>query len=139
MGYPWWAGLHDLVPLPGQRKFLVSEDRGLHAFDTEAGQLTEHYENVTHKYLPGLEVTTGDRHGYAGNGKWEELPQSDLKSFNIAPDGSFVYAQSVQSLWIKIRGFHTSLVVDSRRRKMIIGDEIYRPRWFGELDGWSKP
>ncbi|KAJ5872666.1 uncharacterized protein N7529_005019 [Penicillium soppii] len=134
-GYPWWAGLHDLVPIPGQRKFLVSEDRGLHAFDIETGQYTEHYENVTEKYLRGFEVTTNDRHGYT-KGVWEELPQSDLKSFNIAPDGSFIY---VQSLWTKFRGFHTSLVVNGQRRKINIGDEIYRSRWFGNLDGWPKP
>lgn len=135
-GYPWWAGLHDLVPIPGQRKFLVSEDRGLHAFDIETGQFTEHYENVTKKYLQGFEVTTDDRHGYAGDGHWEELPQSDLKSFNIAPDGSFIY---VQSLWTKFRGLHTSLVEKGKRRKINIGDEIYRSRWFGNLDGWPKP
>ncbi|KAJ5770306.1 uncharacterized protein N7511_002357 [Penicillium nucicola] len=134
-GYSWWAGLHDLVPIPGQRKFLVSEDRGLHAFDIETEQYTEHYENVTEKYLQGFEVTTKGRHGYT-DGEWEELPQSDLKSFNIAPDGSFIY---VQSLWTKFRGFHTSLVVDGKRRKINIGDEIYRSRWFGNVDGWPKP
>ncbi|KAJ5990392.1 hypothetical protein N7522_010599 [Penicillium canescens] len=134
-GYSWWAGLHDLVPIPNQRKFLVSEDRGLHAFDIETGQYTEHYENVTEKYLHGFEVTTEGRHGYT-DGEWEELPQSDLKSFNIAPDGSFIY---VQSLWTKFRGFHTSLVINGKRRKINIGDEIYRSRWFGNLDGWPKP
>ena len=135
-GYPWWAGLHDLVPIPGQRKFLVSEYRGLHAFDIETGQFTEHYENATNKYLLGFEVTTDDRHGYSGDGKWEELPRSDLKSFDIAPDSSFIY---VQSLWTKYRGFHTILVVRGKRRKINIGDEIYRSRWFGNLDGWPKP
>jgi hypothetical protein len=135
-GYPWWAGLHDLVPVPGQRKFLVSEDRGLHAFDIETGQFTEHYENVTEKYMKGFECTTDDRHGYNKAGEWEELPQSDLKSFNLAPDGSFIY---VQSLWTKFRGFHTSLVENGKRRKINIGDEIYRSRWFGNLDGWPKP
>ncbi|KAJ5781195.1 hypothetical protein N7457_006355 [Penicillium paradoxum] len=135
-GYPWWAGLHDLVPVPGERKFLVSEDRGLHAFDIEKGEFTEHYENVTEKYMKGFEVTTNDRHGYNGDGEWEELPQSDLKSFNLAPDGSFIY---VQSLWTKFRGFHTSLVVNGKRRKINIGDEIYRSRWFGNIDGWPKP
>lgn len=135
-GYSWWAGLHDLVPVPGERKFLVSEDRGLHAFDIEKGEFTEHYENVTEKYMKGFEATTNDRHGYNGDGEWEELPQSDLKSFNLAPDGSFIY---VQSLWTKFRGLHTSLVVNGKRRKINIGDEIYRSRWFGNIDGWPKP
>ncbi|KAJ5132008.1 hypothetical protein N7448_006166 [Penicillium atrosanguineum] len=135
-GYPWWAGLHDLVPVPNQRKFLVSEDRGLHAFDIELGQFTEHYENVTDKYMQGFECTTDDRHGYNSDGEWEELPQSDLKSFNLAPDGSFIY---VQSLWTKFRGFHTSLVVNGKRRMINIGDEIYRSRWYGDIDGWPKP
>ncbi|KAJ5463844.1 hypothetical protein N7475_006979 [Penicillium sp. IBT 31633x] len=135
-GFPWWAGLHDLVPIPGQRKFLVSEDRGLHAFDLETGQFTAHYENVTDKYMKGFEVTTSDRHGYNRNGEWEQLPQSDLKSFSLAPDGSFIY---VQSLWTKYRGFHTSLVVNGQRREINKGDEIYRSRWFANLDGWPKP
>lgn len=135
-GYPWWAGLHDLVPVPSQRKFLVSEDRGLHAFDIELGRYTEHYEEVTAKYMKGFEVTTFDRHGINGDGEYEELPQSDLKSFSLAPDGSFLY---VQSLWRKFRGFHTSLVTHGVRRKINIGDEIYRSRWFGDIDGWPKP
>ncbi|KAJ5332710.1 hypothetical protein MYU51_015337 [Penicillium brevicompactum] len=134
-GFSWWAGLHDLVPVPGERKFLVSEDRGLHEFDIELGQYTAHYENVTDKYMPGFEVTTPDRHGYT-DGEWEELPQSDLKSFNLAPDGSYIY---VQSLWTKFRGFHVSLVVNGRRKKINIGDEIYRSRWFGNIPGWPKP
>ncbi|KAJ5361674.1 hypothetical protein N7541_002518 [Penicillium brevicompactum] len=134
-GFSWWAGLHDLVPVPGERKFLVSEDRGLHEFDIELGQYTAHYENVTDKYMPGFEVTTTDRHGYT-DGVWEELPQSDLKSFNLAPDGSYIY---VQSLWTKFRGFHVSLVVNGRRKKINIGDEIYRSRWFGNIPGWPKP
>ncbi|KAJ5985090.1 hypothetical protein N7522_012286 [Penicillium canescens] len=99
----------------------MSEDRGLHAFDIEIGQFTEHYENVTNKYLQGFEVTTNNRHRYTSDGKWEELPQSDLKSFSIAPDGSFIY---VQSLWTKFRGFHTSLVVHGKRRKINIGDDL---------------
>ncbi|OQD76731.1 hypothetical protein PENANT_c123G06592 [Penicillium antarcticum] len=41
----------DPVPAYGTivRKSLVSEDRGLHAFDIGTGQLTEHYENVTNQ------------------------------------------------------------------------------------------
>jgi hypothetical protein len=59
-----------------------------------------------------------------------------LKSFNLAPDGSFIY---VQSLWQKFRGFHTSFVVNGQRKKINIGDEIYRSRWYGDIDGWPKP
>lgn len=136
-GYSWWAGLHDLVPVPGERKFLVSEDKGLHEFDIETGQYTAHYENVTDKWMPGFEATTDDRHGYSyADGVWEELPQSDLKSVSLAPDGSYIY---VQSLWTKFRGFHLSLVVHGQRRMINIGDEIYRSRWFGNIDGWPKP
>lgn len=128
--------MHDQVPIPGQRKFLVSKGRGVHAFDIETGQFTEHYENITNKYLQGFEVTTDYHHGYIGERKREELPQAELKSFNIEPDGGFVY---VQALWAKFRGSHTRLVVNDKRRKINIGDEIYRSRWFGNLDGWAKP
>ncbi|CAL5874007.1 uncharacterized protein PFLUO_LOCUS8292 [Penicillium psychrofluorescens] len=135
-GYPWWAGPHDLVPVPNQRKFLISNDIGLHAFDIELGEFTEEYGEVVEKYMEGFEVTTPDRHGYNRDGEWEELPQSDVKSFNLAPDESFIY---VQSLWRAYRGFHISLVVNGQRRKINEGDEIYRSRWFGDIDGWPKP
>ncbi|KAJ5288341.1 hypothetical protein N7508_011116 [Penicillium antarcticum] len=107
------------------RKSLVSEDRGLHAFDIGTGQLTEHYEN---------EVTNDDCHGYTGGEIWA-LPQSGLKSFNIAPDGSFVY---VQDLRVKSSRSHTPLVTHDKKHKLSIGDKIYRSRWFGNLDGWPK-
>ncbi|KAJ5579551.1 uncharacterized protein N7459_005536 [Penicillium hispanicum] len=135
-GNSWWAGPHDLVPVPNQRKFIISNDRGLFAFDIELGQYTESYEEVTNKYMKGFEVTTNDRHGINRAGQYEELPMSDLKGFNLAPDGSFIY---VQSLWQKYRAFHISLVVNGVRRKICKGDEIYRSRWWGEIDGWPKP
>ncbi|KAJ6021319.1 hypothetical protein N7540_006823 [Penicillium herquei] len=135
-GYSWWAGPHDLVPVPNQRKFLLSEDRGLHAFDIETGEFYAEYDDVIDEFMQGFEVTTNDRHGYNRTGQYEELPQSDLKSFNLAPDGSFIY---VQSLWTKFRGFHISLVTNGRRRMISLGDEIYRARWFGDIDGWPKP
>jgi hypothetical protein len=135
-GYSWWAGPHDLVPVPNQRKFLLSNDRGLFEFDIEKGEFVAEFEEVIEKYMKGFEVTTDDRHGYNREGEWEELPESDLKSFNLAPDGSFIY---VQSLWRKFRGFHTSLVVNGQRKKINIGDEIYRSRWYGDIDGWPKP
>ncbi|KAJ5676156.1 hypothetical protein N7462_009053 [Penicillium macrosclerotiorum] len=136
-GYSWWAGPHDLVPVPNHRKFLISEDSGLHAFDIEKGEFTAEYEEIIDKYMRGFEVTTGDRHGINRDGVYEELPESDLKSFSLAPDGSFIY---VQSLWRKFRGFHTSLVDRfGKRHRINIGDEIYRSRFFGDIDGWPKP
>ncbi|KAJ5287557.1 hypothetical protein N7478_003243 [Penicillium angulare] len=135
-GYSWWAGPHDLVPVPNERKFLVSEDRGPHALDLETGEYFMEYEDVIEKYMKGFEVTTNDRHGVNHTDQYEELPLSDLKSFNLAPDGAFIY---VQSLWTKFRGFHISLVVDGHRRKINLGDEMYRARWWGDMDGWPKP
>ncbi|KAJ5144253.1 uncharacterized protein N7515_003040 [Penicillium bovifimosum] len=135
-GYSWWSGPHDLVPVPNERTFLVSNDIGLHAFDIKTMQFTAAYEEVTDKYMRGFEVTTNDRHGINRQGQYEELPQSDLKGFSLAPDGSFVY---VQSLWNLYRGNHTSLVVDGVRHQIMKGDEIYRSRWFGDIDGWPKP
>jgi hypothetical protein len=114
----------------------MSNDLGLFEFDIEKGEFVAEFEEVIEKYMKGFEVTTDDRHGYNREGEWEELPESDLKSFNLAPDGSFIY---VQSLWRKFRGFHTSLVVNGQRKKINIGDEIYRSRWYGDIDGWPKP
>lgn len=135
-GYSWWAGPHDLVPVPNERKFLMSNDRGLFAFDIEKGEFYAEYEAVTDEYMRGFEVTTNDRHGYNHDGQYEELPQSDLKGFSLAPDGSFLY---VQSLWTKFRSFHLSVVWNGIRHKINLGDEIYRARWYGNIDGWPKP
>ncbi|KAJ5239800.1 hypothetical protein N7468_004419 [Penicillium chermesinum] len=135
-GYPWWVGPHDLVPVPNERKFLVSTDRDIYEFDINDGAFINEGTNVTDKYMPGFEVTTDDRHGFDRAGNYLELPRSDLKGFSLAPDGSYVY---VQSLWRFLRGFHTSIVENGVRRKIMVGDEIYRSRWFGELDGWPKP
>ncbi|KAJ5179400.1 hypothetical protein N7492_002610 [Penicillium capsulatum] len=135
-GYPWWVGMHDLVPVPHERKFIVSDERDVHEFDIEKGEFTLHSLDVIDKYMKGFEATTKDRHGYNRNGEWEELPRSDLKSINLAPDGTFIY---VQSLWREMRGDHTSIVSNGHRRKINIGDRIYRSRWFEEMDGWPKP
>ncbi|KAJ5150410.1 uncharacterized protein N7500_010599 [Penicillium coprophilum] len=135
-GYSWWAGPHDLVPVPNERVFLVSNDIGLHAFDIEKMNFTAAYDEVIEKYMPGFEVTTNDRHGMNRAGEYVDLPQSDLKGFSLAPDGSFIYTQS---LWTLFRGNYTSLVVDGVRTKLMVGDEIYRSRWFGDIDGWPKP
>ncbi|KAE8146992.1 hypothetical protein BDV25DRAFT_161437 [Aspergillus avenaceus] len=135
-GYPWWVGPHDLVPVPNERKFIVSDDRGLHAFDLRTEQWTEEYDAVIDKYMQGFEVTTNDRYGYDRTGRFTELPLSDLKSFNLAPDGAFLY---VQSLWREFRGFHTNVVMDGIRQEINIGDEIYRSRWFADIPGWPKP
>lgn len=134
--YNWWSGPHDLVPVPNQRKLLMSDDRGLHEFDIESGAFVAQNEQVIEKYMKGFEVTTDERHGYNRDGSFEDLPLSDLKSFNLAPDGSFIY---VQALWREFRGMHTSLVVRGLRHMINKGDEIYRSRWFGDIDGWPKP
>ncbi|KAJ5095421.1 hypothetical protein NUU61_004777 [Penicillium alfredii] len=135
LNYGWWAGAHDLVPIPNERKFIVSDDVGLHFFDAETGKWSDD-DAVIDKYMPGFEVTSNDRHGYNTEGTFQELPKSDLKSFNIAPDGSYIY---VQTVWKTFRGNHTSLVVNGTRRQINLGDEIYRSRWFGNIDGWPKP
>ncbi|KAJ5248402.1 hypothetical protein N7489_002267 [Penicillium chrysogenum] len=135
-GYSWWAGPHDLVPVPNERVLLVSNDIGLHAFDINEMNFTAEYDEVVEKYMPGFEVTTNDRHGINRQGEYVELPQSDLKGFSLAPDGSFLYTQS---LWRLFRGNYTSLVVDGVRHQIMKGNEIYRSRWFGDIDGWPKP
>jgi hypothetical protein len=135
-GYSWWSGPHDLVPVPNERVFIVSNDIGLHAFDIESMSFTAKFEEVIDKYMPGFECTSNDRHGINRQGEWEELPQSDLKALSLAPDGAFIYTQS---LWRLFRGNHTSLVVDGVRTKIMEGNEIYRSRFFGDIPGWPKP
>ncbi|BDD56297.1 hypothetical protein MPDQ_002043 [Monascus purpureus] len=135
-GYSWWVGPHDLVPVPHERKFLISDDRDLRSFDLTTRQFTEEGEALTQTYLRGFEVTSNDRHGYNREGQYEELPRGDLKSFSLAPDGSFLY---VQSLWREFRGNHTNMVVNGVKQDINEGDAIYRSRWFGDIPGWPKP
>lgn len=134
-GSSWWAGGHDLSPIPGERKLLLSEDRGLHVFDIGAGQFTDRYQKVADKYLPGFE-TIGQRRGNNSRGQVEEWPHSDIKSINLALDGSFIY---VQALWGRWRGNATNVVVNGHRHEIDFGSEIYRSRWFEDIYGWPKP
>lgn len=131
----WWAGGHDLSPIPGQRKLLLSEDRGLHVLDLETGQFTDHYENVTANYLHGFQPVDR-RQGYNALGELEVLPQSDVKSVSLAPDGSFVYVQSLWGTWL---GNATNVVINGHRHEIDFGSSIYRSRWFDEAFGWPRP
>ncbi|KAI9926821.1 hypothetical protein ASPWEDRAFT_32683 [Aspergillus wentii DTO 134E9] len=135
-GYSWWVGPHDLVPVPNERTFLISDDRDLHAFDLETRQWTVEGEAVIDKYMRGFETTTIDRYGYNRAGEFEELPRSDLKSFSLAGDGSFIYVQALYREW---RGNHTNIVVNGVNMNINEGDEIYRSRWFADIPGWPKP
>ena len=132
----WWAGPHDLVPVPNQRKFLISNDWDLYAFDIPSGQFTEKGDEVVHKYLRGFHATTYDRAGYSRGGRYVELPRSDVKCFSLAPDGSFLY---IQSLWRQYRGNYTSIVVGGVKNEINQGDHIYRSRWYADIPGWPKP
>lgn len=133
--YPWWAGPHDLVPIPGERKFIVTNDMGVYLLDLDKGEITMRDQEVIDAYLQGFEATTNDRHGTNAEGKYLEMPHGDLKGLSLAPDGSFVYLQSVMR---QVRGYHTSLVTYGRRRKLNVGEEIYRSRWWDPIPGWSK-
>ncbi|CAG8017957.1 unnamed protein product [Penicillium olsonii] len=135
-GYSWWSGPHDLVPVPNERVFLVSNDIGVQTFDIATMSFSLGFQETIDKYMPGFECTSNDRHGINRQGEWEELPYSDLKGFSLAPDGAFIYTQS---LWKLFRGNHTSLVVDGVRTQLMEGNEIYRSRFFGDIDGWPKP
>lgn len=124
MGYSWWAGPHDLVPVPNQRKFLMSNDIGLFEFDIARGELVAEFEEIIEKYMKGFEVTTDDRRGYNREGEWQELPESDLKSFNLAPGGSFImcsrfsesFGASIPAWWLMGSARRSTLVMKSTGR-----------------------
>jgi hypothetical protein len=54
---------------------------------------------------------------------------------------SALYNQNFQKKKTKQNSmsFYTSLVVDGVRHQIMKGNEIYRSRWFGDIDGWPKP
>lgn len=105
----------------------MTTDRDLHVFDLTARQFQESGADVVRKYLPGFVAVDNDR----GN-----LSRSDVKSVSLAPNGSFVY---VQSLWKKVLGNETNLVVGAQKNPLLPGKEIYRSRFFADIPGWPKP
>lgn len=133
--YGWWAGPHDIVPIPHERKFIITNDVSISLLDLDKGEFTLRNDEVMNKYLPGFQPMTDDRHGHNFKGEWVEVPYGDIKGLSIAPDGSFVY---LQALMRKVRAFHTLLVVHGRLRKLNIGEEIYRSRWWDPIPGWPK-
>ena len=134
-GFSWWSGAHDLIPIPNQRKFLMTTDSDMFIFDLSQRRFTLSGNDVINSYLRGFEPI-GDRYGVGRNARYVEMPRSDVKSASLAPDGSFLY---VQSHWQKDQGNGATLVVSGHRSVLEEGHLIYRSRFFAEVPGWTKP
>lgn len=134
--YGWWVGPHDLSPVPNQRKLIMTDDQDMRVFDVDLHQFIAQGQDVVNTYLKGFQPTTNDRHGLDRNGQPIDLPRSDVKSVSLAPNGDFVY---VQSLWKRYQGNETNLVVGGTRRTLDDGELIYRARFFADIPGWPKP
>ncbi|KAJ5155466.1 hypothetical protein N7492_008269 [Penicillium capsulatum] len=133
--YGWWAGPHDIVPIPHDRKFILVNDLGVYLLDLDEGNFTMTNQEVIDAYLPGFEPTMPGRQGTNSKGEWTDFSLGDIKGLSLAPDGTFVY---VQALIQKVRGFHTNVVTHGNRHKINIGDEIYRSRFWDPMPGWPK-
>jgi hypothetical protein len=125
----YWDGPHDLVPVPNERKFIITADLDVHMFylDEERWRCCD---NVVNKYLKGFEPV-GER---VGNG--EVLPRSDMKSVSLSPDGrSVLYNQAV---WKTYLGQHVNVLVDGKKMANVDPGPggIYRARWFAGVPGW---
>ena len=132
----WWVGPHDISPIPNERRLMVSCDRDVFVFDVDTRQFVLGGQSVINQYMKGFVPTGDNRGGLNGKGEEESLPRSDIKSVSIAPDGSFLY---VQSLWQQFQGNETNLVTNGERTVLEGGNLIYRSRWFHEIPGWTKP
>ena len=132
----WWVGPHDISPIPNERRTIVSCDRDVFVFDVDVRDFVLSGPHVTETYMNGFVPTDDDRAGLNSKHQEESLPRSDIKSVSIAPDGSFLY---VQSLWQQFQGNETNLVTNGQRTILEGGNLIYRSRWFHEIPGWPKP
>jgi hypothetical protein len=130
----YWDGPHDLVPLPNQRKFLITTDLDVQTFDLEQ-ERWRCCDNVVNEYLKGFEPV-GERVGINREGQSEILPRSDIKSVSLTADGrSALYNQAV---WKTYLGQHINVLVDGKKIANVDPGPggIYRARWFAGVPGW---
>jgi len=124
----WWDGPHDVIPIPNERKLLITTDRDIHIFDITNGSF-EHGDAVMQKYLPGFQPVD---HRTGRNGVL--LPRSDLKAVSINANRDVIY---VQSDWKSWSSSHVNLLVDGAKKPDInFSGIIYRSRWMDEVSGW---
>lgn len=132
----WYVSPHDVSAIPNERRLIVTCDRDVFVFDVDQRAFTLGGQAVVDQYLKGFVPTDSNRVGKNSKGQEEALPRSDIKSTSVAPDGSFIY---VQSLWGEFQGNETNLVTNGQRTILEGGNLIYRSRWFEEIPGWPKP
>ena len=130
----WWDGSHDMVPIPGERKLLITTDLDVHLFDLTTKTFT-HGAEVADKYLPGFQPID-KRQGLSIKNLWEDLPRSDIKGVSFASGGRMVYTQAK---WQDTDALcsQVNIVVNGKHLPPIVhGRPLYRARWFVSTNGW---
>ncbi|MEU2434149.1 MULTISPECIES: hypothetical protein [unclassified Streptomyces] len=137
----WVEGGHDLVPVPNERRLIVTTDIDLYEYDLEAGSFYK-FEDFTASvkaYFSNYECPVEAR-------KISGFPRSAMKSLRLSKNGLGVHTQSN---WRGTdsyldEGDHTQQVyffgVDAPDnldfRKFGANGWIYKARWFDEVPGW---
>lgn len=126
----WWEGAHDLIPLPGEDKLIVTTDAEMYLFDITTKTFT-HGAAVAKQYFPGFE-SVDRRVGSDG----VSLPRSDLKGVSVV-DGMALYTQAP---WATTFPTHVNVLVQGKKQPdLYSGSALYKSRWFTEIRGWPKP
>lgn len=119
-------GPHDIVGVPNERRVLITTDRDVHTFDTEA------------RAFDPVETRLRDFVSMHTERNDKKLPRSSLKSVGIAPSGLIVYAQPQWGA-----DYPTTIDFYAPKDHATIEPEtidphgdIYKARWYCATPGW---
>ena len=130
-----WDSAHDMIPIPHERRMMVTLDFDVHIYDIVTGNFTC-CDPVADQYLRGFEAV-GNRTGWnPETEEWENVNRTNLKSISLAPDGSSVLYN--QAIWGKYRGEWINLLVGGVKMPNIYPGKgtVYRARWFTGTPAW---
>lgn len=129
-GSHWWTA-DEIIPVPNQRKFIITTSIDFHVFDVDQKKFTDSGKDVISDYLTGFEPVD------KGRGGQFDLTRSNVTSGSLASDGSFVYVQATPG---GENGNGTNYVKEGKKYALGGGRsiEVSRARFFADTPGWQK-
>ncbi|KAJ3493953.1 hypothetical protein NLG97_g4394 [Lecanicillium saksenae] len=124
----YWAGPHDMIGVPNERKLIITTDVDMHLYDITKATF-QHGQAVAEQYFPGFEAV-GNRTGNTG----KLLTRSDLKSISIHESGYGLYTQPP---WQQTFPEHVNVLVGGKKQPDLYAKQLlYKSRFFGGTPGW---
>lgn len=131
----FWDGAHDMIPIPRQRKIIVTLEFDIYIYDIATNNFTC-CDTVADQYLQGFEPV-GNRTGWDPKlEEYETVNRTNFKSISLAPDGStLLYNQAV---WQQFQGKWINLLVGGVKMPNIDPSPgtVYCARFFAGAPGW---